>query len=66
MTSQRSGQPGVNAQEYAKFSIMIPNNEEQTKIGEFFKQLDDTIALYQRELNALKETKKAFLQKMFV
>ncbi|QBG55009.1 hypothetical protein D2M30_0658 [Bacillus amyloliquefaciens] len=44
----------------------FPNLEEQEKIGEFFKKLDDTIALHQRELDALKETKKAFLQKMFV
>ncbi len=29
----------------------------------FFKQLDDIIALHQRELDALKEMKKAFLQK---
>ncbi len=42
------------------------NYEEQTKIGSFFKQLDDTIALHEQELDALKETKKAFLQKMFV
>ncbi|MCM3758723.1 restriction endonuclease subunit S [Sporosarcina aquimarina] len=39
---------------------------EQRKIGEFFKQLDHLITLHQRELDALKETKKAFLQKMFV
>ncbi|MBU8614136.1 MULTISPECIES: restriction endonuclease subunit S [Bacillus] len=42
------------------------SKDEQTKIGTFFKQLDDTIALHQRELDALQETKKAFLQKMFV
>ncbi|MBZ5518232.1 restriction endonuclease subunit S [Bacillus sp. KS1] len=42
------------------------SKDEQTKIGNFFKQLDDTITLHQRELDALKETKKAFLQKMFV
>lgn len=66
ITSQRSGQPGVNAQEYANFSIMVPSIDEQQTIGTFFKQLDDTIALHQRELDALKETKKAFLQKMFV
>jgi type I restriction enzyme, S subunit len=42
------------------------NKDEQAKIGEFFKELDDTIALQQGELDALKETKKAFLQKMFV
>ncbi|EOB3421703.1 TPA: restriction endonuclease subunit S [Enterococcus faecium] len=42
------------------------NKEEQQKIGAFFKQLDDTIALHQRKLDLLKETKKGFLQKMFV
>ncbi|WP_205751579.1 restriction endonuclease subunit S [Bacillus cereus] len=41
------------------------SKDEQIKIGNFFKQLDDTIALHQRELDTLKETKKAFLQKMF-
>ena len=46
--------------------MFLPILEEQIKIGNFFKQLDDTIALHQRELDALKETKKAFLQKMFV
>ncbi|HAR1378073.1 TPA: restriction endonuclease subunit S [Enterococcus faecium] len=66
ITSQRSGQPGVNAEEYSNFKIMIPNYEEQDAIGCFFKQLDDTIALHQRELDVLKETKKGFLQKMFV
>lgn len=46
--------------------LLIPDYEEQSKIGLFFKQLDDTIALHQQELEALKETKQAFLQKMFV
>ncbi|MEC2394388.1 restriction endonuclease subunit S, partial [Bacillus toyonensis] len=46
--------------------VLLPSIEEQIKIGNFFKKLDDTIALHQRELDALKETKKAFLQKMFV
>lgn len=66
ITSQRSGQPGINAQEYADFSIMIPDIKEQIQIGYFFKQLDETIAIYHQELDALQETKKAFLQKMFV
>jgi type I restriction enzyme S subunit len=48
------------------FMISIPSLEEQQKIGQFFKQLDDKIALEERELKLLQETKKAFLQKMFV
>ncbi len=43
----------------------LPSIDEQQKIGSFFKQLDDTIALHQRKLDLLKEQKKAFLQKMF-
>ncbi|MDT2826630.1 restriction endonuclease subunit S [Vagococcus lutrae] len=65
VTSQRSGQPGVNAFEYSKFELMMPKQKEQQKIGNFFKQLDDTIALHQRQLEALEKTKKSFLQKMF-
>ena len=42
------------------------NKDEQVKIGTFFKQLDDTIALHQRKLDLLKKKKKGFLEKMFV
>ena len=45
--------------------ICIPPLKEQKKIGSFFKQLDDTIALHQRKLDLLKEQKKGYLQKMF-
>ncbi|EAF3120936.1 restriction endonuclease subunit S [Listeria monocytogenes] len=48
------------------FIVGVPSIEEQQKIGTFFKQLDDTIALHQRKLDLLKEQKKGFLQKMFV
>ncbi|EOS7999300.1 restriction endonuclease subunit S [Enterococcus hirae] len=46
-------------------NLLFPKVEEQKEIGSFFKQLDDTIALHQRKLDLLKETKKGFLQKMF-
>ena len=49
-----------------EIEIPAPNLSEQKKIGSFFKQLDDTIALHQRKLDLLKEQKKGFLQKMFV
>ncbi|MFK5221489.1 restriction endonuclease subunit S [Lactobacillus helveticus] len=51
---------------FSSFEIYKPSQEEQQKIGSFFKQLDDTIALHQRKLDLLKEQKKGFLQKMFV
>lgn len=65
VTSQRSGQPGVNAQEYANFSILIPSRGEQVKLGNFFKQLDDTIALHQRQLENYSQLKNAMIQKIF-
>ncbi|MDT2904325.1 restriction endonuclease subunit S [Lactococcus lactis] len=46
--------------------LRVPEFDEQEKIGSFFKQLDDTIALHQRKLDLLKEQKKGYLQKMFV
>ncbi|ENZ7248560.1 restriction endonuclease subunit S, partial [Enterococcus hirae] len=55
----------INSNDIREALITIPTGEEQQKIGTFFKQLDDTIALQQRKLDLLKETKKGFLQKMF-
>ncbi|MBC2071113.1 restriction endonuclease subunit S [Listeria seeligeri] len=49
-----------------KTCIAYPDNfAEQQKLGNFFKQLDDTIALHQRKLEALKLMKKGFLQQIF-
>ena len=55
----------ISKNKVMEMSIPVPSIEEQQKIGAFFKQLDDTIALYQRKLDLLKEQKKGFLQKMF-
>ncbi|HAO6470973.1 TPA: restriction endonuclease subunit S, partial [Listeria monocytogenes] len=61
-----TGQPLVKASELKNLKLMFPNDEEeQQKIGKFFKYLDDTIALHQRKLDALKLMKKGFLQQMF-
>ncbi|MGY4788279.1 restriction endonuclease subunit S [Bacillus sp. OHL2] len=56
----------INSTDIKEATIRVPNELEQTKIGNFLKQLDETIALHEQELDILKETKKAFLQKMFV
>lgn len=65
VTSQRSGQPGVNAQEYAEFEIKVPKKEEQTKIGTYFRNIDRLITLHQRKCDEMKILKKYMLQKMF-
>ena len=65
ITSQRSGQPGVNAQEYGEYTFMIPNHDEQVRIGELFKHIDHLITLHQRKCDKLIQFKAAMLKKMF-
>lgn len=48
------------------FELLCPNVEEQNRISSFFKKLDTTLILHQRQLENLKKTKQAFLQKMFI
>ena len=57
---------GLNKQIISDIKIIAPSVKEQSKVGLFFKHLDDTIALHQRKLDLLKEQKKGILQKMFV
>lgn len=63
--AEGTGQHVLSLKKFKNIVAMFPSEEEQQKIGTFFKQLDDTIALHQRKLDLLKETKKGFLQKMF-
>jgi len=60
-----TGQPLVKASELKNLILYFPNNDEQAKIGSYFKQLDHLIAANQRKLDLLKEQKKGYLQKMF-
>ncbi|MDC2697274.1 restriction endonuclease subunit S [Bacteroides ovatus] len=41
--SIRSGQPGINSQEYASYRFLIPQKEEQDKIAKFLSLLDSRI-----------------------
>ena len=65
VTSQRSGQPGVNANEYSNLSILTPNLSEQEKIGLMLRKIDSYISLHQRKLDNVKMLKKSLLQKLF-
>ncbi len=46
--------------------ISFPSHPEQEKINSFFRDLDRLITLHQRELEKLRNIKKACLEKMFV
>ena len=45
--------------------LQLPSIIEQIAINNFFRTLDDTITLYKRKLDGLKELKKGYLQQMF-
>lgn len=49
ITSQRSGQPGVNSKEYATFRLNIPCKDEQKKISKVLNSLDELFTLHQQE-----------------
>ena len=57
--------PSLRLPMFTNWNILIPNLNEQQKIGLFFQQLDSLITLHQRKLEHLQEQKKGLLQKMF-
>lgn len=55
--------PAINSNDLAEIDVYSPNNpQEQKQIGDFFKDLDNLIALHQRKLEEMKEQKKALMQ----
>lgn len=66
ITSQRSGQPGVNAREYGEYLIGTPSKAEQEHVGSYFRNLDHLITLHQRRYDKLVNIKKAMLEKMLL
>ncbi|MBO6292906.1 MAG: restriction endonuclease subunit S [Selenomonas sp.] len=65
-SSQAGGaREGLNFQQIGKFEFSFPSFEEQAKIGDYIRGLDNLIALHQRKCEALAELKKGMLQKMF-
>ena len=60
------GRAKLNAETLMGIDLLLPNKAEQIRIGKYLAQLDNLITLHQRELEKLKNLKKACLEKMFV
>lgn len=56
----------ITKEALSNFYITLPTEQEQTKIGNFFKLLDNKIALEQKKLDKLKNIKQAYLNEMFI
>ncbi len=65
ITSQRSGQPGVNGKEYGDWKIGMTSYPEQSAIGSLFRTLDDLLASYKENLANYQSLKATMLSKMF-
>ena len=55
----------ISKNKVMEIEVYIPTKVEQTMIGQFLHQLDNSITLHQRKLENLKLKKKALLQKLF-
>ena len=65
-TSTRSGQPGINSNEYAEMPIPLPPlKDEQQKIADCLSSLDELITKQAEKIEALKKYKKGLMQGLF-
>ena len=64
--SMRSGQPGINAEEFKTLKILLPCIQEQNKIADFLSSIDAKITQTQTQIEKTQEFKKGLLQQMFV
>ena len=55
----------ISGKQLATMNLFLPQLNEQRKIGQYFKSLDNLITLHQRKLDVLKKIKSALLEKMF-
>lgn len=58
--------PKLNKETCQKIPISCTVFEEQKKIGDYFRNLDNLITLHQRKCDKLKKVKKFMLQNMFL
>lgn len=63
--SARSGQPGINSQEYSSYPLYIPSRKEQNKIANLLQLLDERIATQNKIIEDLKKLKSAIIDGHF-
>lgn len=63
--SMRSGQPGINSQEYGSYKFSITNIDEENKVSNFLSLLDKKIELQTKKIEDLKLFKSYTKNKLF-
>ncbi len=64
LMSMRSGQPGINGNEYAQFPIVLPSVPEQTAIASVLSDMDAEIEALERRLAKTRALKQGMMQEL--
>ena len=62
--SARSGQPGINSQEYSSFPVFTTSIQEENKIAKLLSLLDERISTKNKIIEDLKKLKSAISKKL--
>ena len=60
--SARSGQPGINSQEYSSFPVFTTSIQEENKIAKLLSLLDERISTQNKIIEDLKKLKSAIIE----
>ena len=63
--SARSGQPGINSQEYSSFPVFITSLREEDKISALLSLIDKRIATQNKIIEDLKKLKSAIIEEHY-
>ena len=66
LESARSGQPGINAEQYKQYRFLLPPLELQNKISTLATNLDNLICKEGNLLSQIEQVKIALLQRLFI
>lgn len=63
-TSMRSGQPGINGNEYARLSIPLPSIEEQTAIASILMEMSEEVTALEARREKTRLIKQGMMQEL--
>ena len=66
LESARSGQPGINAEQYRRYRFKLPSLKTQKRISKISQNIDDRIQKENQRLHLLRALKEGMLQQLFI
>ena len=66
LESARSGQPGINAEQYRKYRFKLPSLNTQRRIATIARNIDEQIKKESLYLHLIQEQKLGLLQQLFI